>query len=82
MIRHPLTTCVLALGLCSFASAGAAEKPLHQRIDEAIAAGRANFAAALTSPLAEFLDIEAANMTRGMSTKEFDEAVRAFLDAP
>lgn len=40
---------------------------------------KANFAAALTSPLAEFLDIEAANMTVGLSSKEFGEAARAFL---
>ena len=46
---------------------------------EAFALMKANFAAAVTSPLAEFLDIEAANMTLGMSTKEFHEAARAFL---
>jgi 2-(1,2-epoxy-1,2-dihydrophenyl)acetyl-CoA isomerase len=46
---------------------------------EAFALMKANFAAALTTPLAEFLDIEAANMTLGMSTKEFDESARAFL---
>jgi 2-(1,2-epoxy-1,2-dihydrophenyl)acetyl-CoA isomerase len=46
---------------------------------EAFALMKANFAAALTSPLAEFLDTEAANMTVGMSSKEFDEAARAFL---
>jgi 2-(1,2-epoxy-1,2-dihydrophenyl)acetyl-CoA isomerase len=46
----------------------------------AFALMKANFAAALTSPLAEFLDTEAAHMTLGMSTKEFDEAARAFLD--
>ena len=40
---------------------------------------KANFAAALTSPLGEFLDTEAGNMILGMSTKEFDEAARAFL---
>jgi 2-(1,2-epoxy-1,2-dihydrophenyl)acetyl-CoA isomerase len=51
---------------------------------EAFALMKANFAAAVTSPLAEFLDTEAANMTVGMSTKEFEEAARAFLrgDAP
>jgi len=47
---------------------------------EAFALMKANFAAAVTSPLAEFLDTEAANMTLGMSTKDFDEAARAFLD--
>ena len=47
---------------------------------EAFALMKANFAAALTSPLAEFLDTEAANMTLGMSTKEFEQAARAFLD--
>jgi 2-(1,2-epoxy-1,2-dihydrophenyl)acetyl-CoA isomerase len=47
---------------------------------EAFALMKANFAAALTSPLAEFLDTEAGNMTLGMSTKEFDEAARAFLE--
>jgi 2-(1,2-epoxy-1,2-dihydrophenyl)acetyl-CoA isomerase len=46
---------------------------------EAFALMKANFAAAVTSPLAEFLDTEAGNMTLGMSTKEFDEAARAFL---
>jgi 2-(1,2-epoxy-1,2-dihydrophenyl)acetyl-CoA isomerase len=46
---------------------------------QAFALMKANFAAAVTSPLAEFLDTEAANMTRGMLTKEFDEAARAFL---
>jgi enoyl-CoA hydratase/carnithine racemase len=40
---------------------------------------KANFAAAITSPLAEFLETEAGNMTLGMSSKEFDEAARAFL---
>lgn len=46
---------------------------------EAYALMKANFEAAATSPLAEFLDTEADNMTLGMSTKEFDEAARAFL---
>ena len=46
---------------------------------EAFALMKANFAAAVTSSLAEFLDTEAANMTLGMSTKEFDRAARAFL---
>ncbi len=46
---------------------------------EAFALMKANFAAALTSPLAEFLDTEAGNMTLGMSSKEFDQAARAFL---
>lgn len=46
---------------------------------EAFALMKANFAAAVTSPLAEFLDTEAGNMTLGMSSKEFDEAARAFL---
>ena len=46
---------------------------------EAYALMKANFAAAITSPLAEFLDAEAANMTLGMSSKEFDRAARAFL---
>lgn len=46
---------------------------------EAFALMKANFAAAVTSPLAEFLDTEAGNMTLGMSSKEFDHAARAFL---
>ena len=46
---------------------------------EAFALMKANFAAAVTSRLAGFLDTEATNMTLGMSTKEFDEAARAFL---
>ena len=46
---------------------------------EALALMKANFEAALTSPLAEFLDTEAGNMTLGISSKEFDEAARAFL---
>lgn len=46
---------------------------------EALALMKANFAAAVTSPLAEFLDTEAGNMTLGMSTKEFEQAARAFL---
>jgi len=46
---------------------------------DAFALMKANFAAAVTSPLAEFLGTEAANMTLGMSSKEFDEAARAFL---
>lgn len=47
---------------------------------EAFALMKANFAAAVTSPLADFLGTEAGNMVLGMSTKEFDEAARAFLD--
>jgi 2-(1,2-epoxy-1,2-dihydrophenyl)acetyl-CoA isomerase len=47
---------------------------------EAFALMKANFAAAVTSSLAEFLDTEAGNMTLGMSTKEFQEAARAFLE--
>ena len=46
---------------------------------EAFALMKANFAAAITAPLAEFLETEAGNMTLGMSGKEFDEAARAFL---
>ena len=46
---------------------------------EAFALMKANFAAAVSSPLAEFLESEAGNMTLGMSGKEFDEAARAFL---
>jgi 2-(1,2-epoxy-1,2-dihydrophenyl)acetyl-CoA isomerase len=47
---------------------------------EAFALMKANFAVALTTPLAEFLDIEAHHMTLGMSTKEFEEGARAFLE--
>lgn len=46
----------------------------------AFALMKANFASALTSPLAEFLDTEAANMILGMSTKECEAAARAFVD--
>lgn len=46
---------------------------------EAFALMKANFAAAVASPLAEFLDTEAANMTLGISSKEFEAAARAFL---
>ena len=46
---------------------------------EAFALMKANFAAAITAPLAEFLETEAGNMTLGMSSKEFEEAARAFL---
>jgi 2-(1,2-epoxy-1,2-dihydrophenyl)acetyl-CoA isomerase len=47
---------------------------------DAFALMKANFAAAVTSPLAEFLDTEAGNMTLGMSSKEFEQAARAFLE--
>jgi 2-(1,2-epoxy-1,2-dihydrophenyl)acetyl-CoA isomerase len=41
---------------------------------------KANFAAALTSPLSEFLDIEAYHMVLGLSSKEFEEGAQAFLE--
>ncbi len=47
---------------------------------ETFALMKANFAAALTSPLAEFLDTEAHNMILGMSTKDFEEGAQAFLE--
>jgi 2-(1,2-epoxy-1,2-dihydrophenyl)acetyl-CoA isomerase len=47
---------------------------------ETFALMKANFAAALTSPLAEFLDTEAHHMILGMSTKDFEEGAQAFLE--
>jgi len=41
---------------------------------------KANFAAALSTPLEEFLDSEATNMILGMETKEFEGAARAFVE--
>ena len=46
----------------------------------AFALMKANFAAALSEPLGEFLDTEAAHMILGMSTKEFEVAARAFVE--
>ncbi|OAI51367.1 hypothetical protein AYO44_00735 [Planctomycetaceae bacterium SCGC AG-212-F19] len=53
MSRHPLPACVLALAvLLLLIDDAAAQVPLHQRIDEAIAAGLPNFAE-LAAPLAD-----------------------------
>lgn len=44
MAKHSLPTVGLALGICCFLNAGAAaETPLHQRIDQLITAGKADF---------------------------------------
>jgi 2-(1,2-epoxy-1,2-dihydrophenyl)acetyl-CoA isomerase len=63
---------------------GAAVDELADRLAagpaEAFGLMKANFAAAVTSPLADFLDTEATNMTLGMSSKEFQAAARAFLE--
>jgi 2-(1,2-epoxy-1,2-dihydrophenyl)acetyl-CoA isomerase len=47
---------------------------------DAFALMKANFAAALTSPLPEFLDTEAHHMILGLSNKEFEEGAQAFLE--
>ncbi|MDQ1517344.1 MAG: 2-(1,2-epoxy,2-dihydrophenyl)acetyl-CoA isomerase [Actinomycetota bacterium] len=78
----------LAWGLVTSVAApeqfGAAVDELASRLAtgpaEAFALMKANFAAALTSPLAEFLETEAHNMILGMSTKEFEEGAQAFLE--
>lgn len=47
---------------------------------DAYALMKANFTAALTSPLPEFLETEAHHMILGLSSKEFEEAAQAFLE--